>query len=523
MNRQRRKGLVVGIAGCVLLAGTWVLLAPPQGGGRTRYVDTIGISMRPGIHAGDLVFVRQQRRYQVGHVVAYHSRVLNTTVLHRIVGRDGDTFITKGDSNPFVDADRPRPGDILGEEWLLVPGVGNILGWFRHPGRHAGLLAGLLVLAVGGGLTAAAARRRRRRGRRVGAGAPRLGHAAALAAPQGLAIALGAALLSIALGGVAYSRPVTRAGKVSYTQRGQFDYTAQVPIGPVYEQPRLTTGDPIFLRLVPRLDVSLDYRFTAAGRYSVRGTATMRTQLAATSGWMRSLPTAPTATFEGNYVHVDSSIDPAQIRSIVAQVEAATGITGGTYTVSIVPDVHVIGSVAGQPVTDQFSSPLVFRFRPDQLVLEQPSAVQAAKTATVDVPGAERVRILILGSRIDVALARWISAIGAALALLGAAVAGAVVTRRHPDEPARIHARYRRWLIPVERLDNGPKGHIVEVASIDALMRLANRYDRMVLVRHYDGVGDAYVVEDDGIQFLYRSGGARPSPEGRHSMNGDFH
>jgi hypothetical protein len=35
--------------------------------------------------------------------------------------------------------------------------------------------------------------------------------------------------------------------------------------------------------------------------------------------------------------------------------------------VSIVPDIQVIGSVAGQPVTDHFSSPLRFRLQPDQL------------------------------------------------------------------------------------------------------------------------------------------------------------
>src|SRR5947209_3516036 len=85
--------------------------------------------------------------------------------------------------------------------------------------------------------------------------------ASALGAPQAFAVALTAALLFLAFTAVAYTRPTTTAGRVPYTQRGQFDYAAQVPAGPVYEQPRLTTGDPIFLRLVPRLDVSFDYSF----------------------------------------------------------------------------------------------------------------------------------------------------------------------------------------------------------------------------------------------------------------------
>jgi hypothetical protein len=69
---------------------------------------------------------------------------------------------------------------------------------------------------------------------------------------------------------------------------------------------------------------------------------------------------------------------------------------------------------------------------------------------------------------------------------------------------------------PGRALGRRPRGHTVEVASIDALIRLAERYDRMVLVQHHDDVGadaeDAYVVEDDGIQFLYRSGHVRLGP-----------
>jgi hypothetical protein len=443
-------------------------------------------------------------------------------VLHRIVRRDGDRFVTKGDNNTFLDPDHPGTGDILGSKWLLVPQGGTVVAWLRRHPPYAGLIAAALGLVMGGGLSANAARSRRRRsGSRVRPSVRRRPLPIALGAPQAFAVALTAALLFLAFIAVAYTRPTTTAGKVPYTQRGQFDYAAGVPAGPVYEQPRLTTGDPIFLRLVPRLDVSFDYSFTTTGRHKVGGTATMRVELAATSGWTGSLPTATATTFEGDHTRLGSSIDPAQIRAIIAQVETATGVPGGTYTVRIIPDVHVAGTLAGQRVTDQFSSPLAFRLEPNQLVPQEPSTVQAAKTATVSVPGAHRGRFVVLGVAIDVALARRVSMIGAALSLLAALIAAAVATRGTSGERARIQARYGRWLIPVESWNDRPKGHTVEVATIDALVRLAERYDRMVLVRHDDAVGDAYVVDDGGIQFLYRAGGGPPSHEGRHSMNGD--
>ena len=74
-----------------LAVAAWLVLAPTQIGGETSYVTTSGISMAPRFHSGDLAVVRPTEHYKVGQIVAYRSTLLQTVVLHRIIGRDDRT------------------------------------------------------------------------------------------------------------------------------------------------------------------------------------------------------------------------------------------------------------------------------------------------------------------------------------------------------------------------------------------------------------------------------------------------
>ena len=80
-------------------AAAWFFLAPPVLGGSTTYTITTGNSMEPLLHEGDLAVVKERSTYAIGDVVAYDSADLGRTVLHRIIGRDGDSFAFKGDNN----------------------------------------------------------------------------------------------------------------------------------------------------------------------------------------------------------------------------------------------------------------------------------------------------------------------------------------------------------------------------------------------------------------------------------------
>lgn len=141
----RLKKTLAFLASAAVLALGWTVLGPTSVGGQASYVVTDGISMLPHFRADGLVITRVRDSYALGDVVAYHNAQLHAVVMHRIVGRDGDRFIMKGDNNDFYDSYHPTGGDIVGQEWVYVPRVGQYFRWLRKPVTF-GVLIGLLTL-----------------------------------------------------------------------------------------------------------------------------------------------------------------------------------------------------------------------------------------------------------------------------------------------------------------------------------------------------------------------------------------
>lgn len=146
----------------VLVWAAWAALAPPQLGGSTSYVITTGISMLPRYQAGDLVLLRRESSYRVGEVAGYHNGQLGVTVMHRIVAIDGSHYVFKGDNNNFTDSYEPTANQIVGAEWVHLPGWGNFILTLRAPLVGATLL-GLMWLFVFWPRSGSRPHRRRRR------------------------------------------------------------------------------------------------------------------------------------------------------------------------------------------------------------------------------------------------------------------------------------------------------------------------------------------------------------------------
>lgn len=160
--RPRHPWLLASIPGLIVCAAVWMLLAPPQLSGSTSYVVTDGTSMLPKFHAGDLVLLRREPSYHVGEVAGYHNAQLGVTVMHRIVAIHGDHYIFKGDNNSWTDTYHPTRAQIVGADWLHLPGWGNVLLHLRTP-VIAGVILGLLWLFIVWPRSTTRRQRRRRR------------------------------------------------------------------------------------------------------------------------------------------------------------------------------------------------------------------------------------------------------------------------------------------------------------------------------------------------------------------------
>jgi signal peptidase I len=514
MGRGSRRGrILTAVLGAMLLGAGWFLLAPQMFGGSTAYVIVSGSSMQPGIDGGDLVLLRNAQDYRVGDVVGYRSPSLHTVVLHRIVHVDGGRFTFKGDSNSWIDPDRPSASDLLGRMWVRVPGVGSAL---RRPWVMFALVGVLLVGAFGG---LGAGRSRRRRATLPARPAhPSTGRAdpAAIWISTGLALAA-----AVALGGVAFTTSETRetAIRAPYAQSGSFTYAAAVPPGPVYGDGAVATGDPVYLRLAGELDVAFGYTFRSDVPHRTTGTGQLFLVISDVNGWSRRSALGPSATIANDGATLTGRLDLTAIHRLLVRVERLTGVVRDRYELRVVADVRA--AVSGSGGTEQVAFAPGLAFQIDALELQlSPGGTALGEGGGMLHPTAEgslealAVRpaaLSVLGRQLDVRTARLAAVAGAVVSLGVLVVAIALARRRRgEDEASLIHRRYGRILVPV-RGPMTPASRQVEVADMDTLVRLAEHHECLILHGRTDS-GHDFAVEHDGVRYRYGVGSASAAP-----------
>jgi signal peptidase I len=530
MRRHPFKRLLAGALGLIVLGCVWFYFAPTPLGGSTSYVVTHGISMEPLFHTGDLAIVRSKPSYHVGEIVAYNNKMLHVVALHRIVGREGDRFLFKGDNNNFIDTEHPRANQLIGALWIHIHGGGTVLQSFSSPAR-AGLLIAIGMLLLTGGVFA---RRRRRRGRERHAAisVPRAPRTLPLdpSGPAVAILAIGAVVLLpfLALTLLAFSRAPTtrRAAKIPYTQSGTMSYSAGTEPDAVYPEGVARTGEPLFTQLVNDVNLRFHYKFATTAKHSLAGTGSFQLLLSASDGWHRTLQVGSPTHFKGDRATIASTLDLGSLLALARSVEATTHVDSG-YMFAVVPTITINGNVETVPVHATFAPAIQFLVNSDEISLqgaESRSSLLGGSTSrtagqlTPSASGAatgeqSQPRGLALGPwHLSVSAARTLalSAVGIILAAMLAALALirpilALMASRRRDEATSILARYRGLIVSVARMSPLPGVAVIDVADMDALARIAEHYERSIL-HETTADGDAFWVADESGQFRYTIG-----------------
>jgi signal peptidase I len=507
------------------LGAGWFFLAPPALGGDTGYVVTNGVSMHPRIHTGDLALVRPANAYHVGDIAAYHSRTLHVTVLHRIVAVTPHWYVFKGDNNSWRDPEHVTRAQIIGKLWVLAPTLGQRMAQVRSPVVIA-TLAGLAVVLLFGGAGVHRSRRRRRApqpkwrtkqpkwlpAQPATKTGPIGSSGAVVVAAIALAVCIGMSLL-------AWTAPQRRTvpEHVGYRQSGTFAYAATTTPGAVYRTGHATTGQPIFARLAGPVQAQFAYALHAHAVRGLSGTAAMDIVLASPNGWMRTVPLQAPTAFAGPHVTLAGIVHLRRLERLLARVAAATAQPGAAFTLTLVPDVRVHGTIGGHPFAAAYSPQLPFTLTPYELAPVLPGTPQGAvpppaRLAPVFHPGANGSVVAAttvaqsIGVRrlqVPVTIARIAGLVGALVALAALAFAVRLYRRsRGADEPTRIAARYGESIVSVVHSSLGTHGDLVQVRSIEELARLAERYESMIIHEQTD-LGHAYLVADGATLYAY--------------------
>ena len=356
-------------AGLVLLLGfvAWSVAGPSRFGGPATYLTTDGTSMEPRFHTGDLAIIRRADSYDTGDIVAYYL-TSRSIVMHRIVGRDGERFIMKGDNNSWRDATHPGPSQVAGKLWIHIPSAGRALALLHTPGALAALIAIVgMAMMWGKNERPAAGRKQGRRTMNERSNIPRL--SGMLTASDMLAIVTAIAIAGLVLAVIAFNRPLYRPGAAhdAYQQTGAFSYSSLAP-GDLYAGNRVNSGDPVFLTLVRNLDVGFDYQFSSTSPHDVHGTYKLGVEIRQESGWKRTIDLLPETAFRGDRVTMASVVPLMTVQALAAAFANQTGMKGGNFTVALVPVIKLQGTVAGAPLDAAFTPRMPFRMDPFQLV-----------------------------------------------------------------------------------------------------------------------------------------------------------
>jgi hypothetical protein len=318
------------------------------------------------------------------------------------------------------------------------------------------------------------------------------------------------AVLCGALAAVAFTRPAQKTTKVSvpYSQQVSFAYHGAAPAGPVYPGGSVRTGDPVFLQLVHEIQVQTDYRLVTAVPHQLSGTVQLMLRLSGPTGWSREQSLGTVKHFTGDDVRASATLNLVTLQSLIKQIQKLTGVSAASgYTIAVVPRVHVTGNVGGQPVLGSVAPVLGFRLAGSQLrpsvtggsgavagfTAAQPGAV--ATTATADARLAS----------FPVSTLRAVGVGGVVLAVLSILLLVVLIKRTAPfGESGRIQAQYGHLIVPIAGTAEDLAWAPFDVPNIEALVRLAEACDRLIL--HYrEDTLDTYLVNDEGTVYRYQS------------------
>lgn len=94
-------------------------------GTSTPMFSVVSESMEPTLHVGDMVIIQSQKTYEVGEIVVYMRG--NIPIVHRIIEKDPEGYIIKGDNNetnPIPDPGIVREKQIVGRAIVTFPVLG---------------------------------------------------------------------------------------------------------------------------------------------------------------------------------------------------------------------------------------------------------------------------------------------------------------------------------------------------------------------------------------------------------------
>ncbi|MFA9490899.1 MAG: signal peptidase I [Anaerolineales bacterium] len=494
------------------IVAVWIAFTPAQFGGRASYVMVAGASMEPTLKQGDLVITRVSDRYEIADVVTYMHPDLGP-IIHRIVDLENGRFILKGDNNDWYDNYKPQSADVVGKDWIHLRGAANTLEWLRTPGAMV-LISVVLASMIFFSLSKSEHSRESGPRLRSLIGSLKIENYM-LKNAEGIFMLAGVVLItSLILGSIAFTRPTTRmaADDTLYSHQGAFSYRASPPLG-IYNEDELNTGDPVFLTLLDSFDLKFEYVLTSSQPSDIKGEYGMKLVIRDASGWNRIIEIQPPTAFSGDEVTIHGTIDLGEVQQIITDLEMKTGLKRSFYLLDVNPQIAIRGKVGAKVLQDSFAPSLNFQLDEIQLQLLRNDNVAAEEDPLLPTESRMIHRtkmssnfINILGLKLPIVIARWIAIIG-----VFASIAAITLLTRQLYEAsqsgglASIESKLGNRIVPLSGSQTFAKSQIIDVESIEALTRVADKHDGLIFYTESKG-NLLFYLPINGITYRFSMG-----------------
>jgi hypothetical protein len=316
------------------------------------------------------------------------------------------------------------------------------------------------------------------------------------------AIAAGAiGVLALTGAGALLLLPDEQTGtrSVPVTQQGRFTYSGTAVVGTTYPDGLVTTGEPVYTALASALTVSYEHSLVAGGELDADGTVHLALALTAPDGWSTDLLAGPPVDLQDDTATATVQLDTAAASGLLAAHYYEVGADAGTATLTVTPVVEVTGTVEGTPFSMAPPTALAFTLEPAALRL-------AGDAKTLESAADTAVRVQEVGPRVlsagaltlPIEEARVLALALALAALLVAVTASWLGGRRSTGRVDEFLLRHAGRVLPVAAFV--PEGTVVDVSDPEALYKVAERLDGLVL--HHTGPdGDTFAVRDVGTTY----------------------
>jgi len=309
----------------------------------------------------------------------------------------------------------------------------------------------------------------------------------------------------------------------SYTHTAIWNYSANPDFnlraleeegGPIPDpsvlEATVSTGQPVFIRTHPRLDVVVSYELTAADLADLRGGLRLVAVLShPATGWEREIFLAEVPEFTETPLFVEASVD---LTDWSRTLESVAAVAGGPSVFGASLRLEATGTalVGGQPIQDTFASAINFRveaptvMRLDSSVDLPPGVSRAtfdpfhqARTSNVLVNQVSESEVTFFAWSMSIRDLRPLAVVGAVAALSTMVLLHALRMMAHRRGPLfKVMSRYDR-----EIFDAPPELYIeltpiaIPVESFDDLREIAQLRRRPILRIVHDG--SAYFLVSD--------------------------